>query len=123
MFSLQKIIPFFSLVDCYRIQLFYYIFNSISKNLWTFSSHVKIMTNILDFASWSKKPKKNFFFFFVCPVAYGFPRAGIRSKLHLQPKLQLRQHWILNPLLGHLSQDTIAPQRELPKYVSFQKVY
>ena len=32
-----------------------------------------------------------FFFFFGCPMAYGVPRPEIRSKLQLQPKLQLWQ--------------------------------
>ena len=31
-------------------------------------------------------------------MAYGVPGPGIRSGLQLQPKLQLGQHWILNPL-------------------------
>ena len=38
------------------------------------------------------------FFFFGQPRAYGVPRPGIRSQLYSQPKLQLRQCWILNPL-------------------------
>ena len=38
------------------------------------------------------------FFFFGRSEAYGVPRPGIRSKLQLQPVLQLWQHWILNPL-------------------------
>ena len=44
--------------------------------------------------------KLSFFSFFFCgrPVAYGVPRSGIRSEPQLPPKLQLRQHWILNPL-------------------------
>ena len=32
------------------------------------------------------------------PAAYGVPRPGIRSELHLQPMLQLQQHRILNLL-------------------------
>ena len=39
-----------------------------------------------------------FFFFFRCPMAYGVPRQGIRFEPQLQPKPQLQQHWILNPL-------------------------
>lgn len=39
-----------------------------------------------------------FFFVFGRPVACEFPRPRIRSKPQLLPKLQLRQHWILNPL-------------------------
>ena len=44
---------------------------------------------------------KSFFFFFFPlfghPTASGVPGPGIQSKLQLQPKLQLRQCWILNP--------------------------
>ena len=39
-----------------------------------------------------------FFFLFGHPAAYGVPRPGIRSELQLQPKPQLWQHRILNPL-------------------------
>ena len=37
--------------------------------------------------------------FFDHPVAYEVPGPGIRSELQLQPKSQLRQCWILNPVL------------------------
>ena len=41
---------------------------------------------------------KVFVFFFGCPVAYGVPGPGIRSKPRLWPQLQLQQCWILNPV-------------------------
>ena len=54
-----------------------------------------------------------FFFFFGHPMAYGVPGPGIRSKPQLQPKPQLWQCWILNPLcwagvelMSQHSQDT-----------------
>ena len=37
-------------------------------------------------------------YFFHCPVAYGIPRPGIRSKPQMRPKPQLQQCQILNPL-------------------------
>lgn len=69
---------------------------------------------------------KKVFFFFSCPVAYGVPRTGIRSKLHLQPMSHLWQYWILKPTesgwgwkLYPGAADTtnpLVPQWELLKY-------
>ena len=62
----------------------------------------------------------NFHFFFGCPMAYGIPRLWIRSKLQLQPMLQLQKCGKLNPLeikpASQCFQDTtdpVAPQQEL----------
>ena len=62
-----------------------------------------------------------FVFLFGCLEASGVPGPGIRSKLQLQPMLQMQQwqHHILNPLHGTASQcswettDLVAPQQEL----------
>ena len=51
-----------------------------------------------------------FFPLFGCPVAYGVPRPGIRSKMQLRPTLQLLQCWILNLLSQH-SRDAADPLR------------
>ena len=40
----------------------------------------------------------SFFSIFGLPAAYGVPWPGIRSELQSQPKLQLWQHQIPNPL-------------------------
>ena len=70
-----------------------------------------------------------FFLFFGCPAAYGIPRPGIISQIQLQPKPQLWQCQIPNPLCwagaGTLSQrsqdatDPVVPQRELARKCSY----
>ena len=65
-----------------------------------------------------------FIFFHFWPLhSIWSSQARIRSKLQLQPKPQLRQHWILNPLAGlgiepasqcsQDAEDPIVPQQEL----------
>ena len=49
-------------------------------------------------ATWAIFHLSFLFFIFGCPTPYGVPRPGIRSKLQTQPKPQLRQCRILNPL-------------------------
>ena len=49
-----------------------------------------------------------FFFFFSRPTPYGVPRPGIKSKLELQPTLQLWQQQILNPL-HRVGDQTLVP--------------
>ena len=53
-----------------------------------------------------------FFSFFGHPTAYRVPRPGIRSKTWLQPKLELHQHQILNPLCqaGDWTWDPVLPR-------------
>ena len=107
----------------HKNQLYFYISamdNQLSKNLKTIPVTIaNIYIYIYEILDKSNKNvqhlytakyywrKKNFFFFFGCLVAYGIPRPGIISKPQLWPKLQLKQHQILNPLLRATDQTCI----------------
>ena len=69
--------------------------------------------------------KSIFFFFLGHSMAYRVPRPEIRFKLQLQPKPQLQQRQILNPLYrpgitlasqrSQVTTDPVTPQQELLK--------
>lgn len=59
-----------------------------------------------------------FVFFFGLPVEHRVPRPGFGSEPELQPKLQLGQRWILNPLCAARDRTRVPEHPSIPLHHS-----